>query len=187
MELALSIPNLSMGGRQAVLIAVFLVIALIILGVFITIAVASEGSKTYEQVSKVGYAIRTYWFIILLALAVTQVSIAAAFTPYKTDANPDVVLKVTGYQFNWTFDAEPEPIKAGSLVRFEAATSDVTHGVGVVDPDGKMLASVQAMPGYTNKFDLRLKKPGTYLVACMEYCGIGHHKMLSNFEVKGGE
>lgn len=184
MEVALSIPDLSMGGPQAVLIIVFLIIAICIASVFAVIAFASRGDRTYEQVSKVGYALRRYWFIALLLIATIQVSVSTAFLPYSTSAKPDAVVKVTGYQFNWTFD-NPR-IKAGSLTRFDVTTSDVTHGVGVYDPDGKLLASVQAMPGYTNKFELRLKKPGKYLVACMEYCGVGHHKMLRNFEVYRG-
>jgi cytochrome c oxidase subunit 2 len=39
------------------------------------------------------------------------------------------------------------------------------------------------MPGFTNHLDLRLDKPGSYLIACMEFCGLGHHVMASRFEV----
>lgn len=170
-----------MGGPQVVLITVFAVIVVLILAVFITIALHSEKDQTYEQVSKVGYAIRRYWFIFLLALAIVQVGIATAFLPYAKSGNPDVVVKVDGYQFNWAID--PARIPAGSLAQFDVSTSDVTHGIGLYDPDGKLMASVQAMPGYTNKFEVRLKKPGQYLVACMEYCGVGHAKMLRNLEV----
>lgn len=178
---ALSIPDLSMGGRQSVLIVVFFIIAIIIASIFVAVAFASRNDKTYAQVSKVGYGLRRYWLVLLLVVAATQVIVSAAFTPYSTSAKPDAIVKITGYQFNWTF--APQRVKAGSLTRFDVTTSDVTHGVGLYDPDGQLMASVQAMPGYTNKFEVRLKKPGKYLVACMEYCGIGHHKMLQNFTV----
>jgi cytochrome c oxidase subunit 2 len=62
-------------------------------------------------------------------------------------------------------------------------SADVNHGFGLYDPDGELLGSVQAMPGYTNHLDLRLDKPGQYLVACLEFCGLGHHEMASQFEV----
>lgn len=177
----MNIPDLSPGGPQTALLIVFGVFVILIAAVFITVAVKSSRDKPYEEVSRVGYAIRRYWLVFLVALAVIQVSVATAFLPYSKSGQPDVVVKVAGYQFNWNIDKATVP--AGSLVQFDVSTSDVTHGIGLYDPDGKLLASVQAMPGYTNKFELRLKKPGKYLVACMEYCGIGHHKMLRNLVV----
>lgn len=170
-----------MGGPQAVLIIVFAIIALLMVALFVTIAVQSSKDLPYEKVSKVGYRVRRYWLVALLLIAVIQVSVAAAFSPYSKSGRPDVVVKVSGYQFNWNIDKARIP--AGSLTQFDVTTADVTHGIGIYDPDGHLMASVQAMPGYTNKFEVRLKKPGKYLVACMEYCGIGHHKMLRNIEV----
>lgn len=177
----MNIPDLSIGGPQQLLLAVFALIVLIILGIFVTIALRSRRDVPYEDVSRKGYAIRRYWLIALIALLVIQVGTAAAFLPYKRTGQPDMAVKIDGYQFNWAIDKARIP--AGSLVEFAVTASDVTHGIGLYDPDGKLLASVQAMPGHTNKFEVRLKKPGKYLVACLEYCGIGHHKMLSNIEV----
>jgi cytochrome c oxidase subunit 2 len=173
-----------MGGPQVVLISVFAAIVLVIAAVFIKVARQASKDEPYEDVTRVGYVLRRYWFIFLIALALIQVSVASAFLPYARSGRPDVIVKVAGYQFNWNIDKAR--VKAGSLVQFDVTTSDVTHGVGIYDPSGKLLASVQAMPGYTNKFELKLTKPGRYLVACMEYCGIGHHKMLRNLEVYRG-
>jgi cytochrome c oxidase subunit 2 len=170
-----------MGGPQAVLIIVFALIAVAMAAIFVVIAINANKDIPYENVTKVGYFLRRYWLILLIAIAVIQVGISTAFMPYSKAADPDVVVKVNGYQFSWSIDKARIP--ANSLVQFDVSTADVNHGVGVYDPDGKMLASVQAMPGYTNKFQLRLKKSGTYLIACLEYCGLGHHKMLKNFEV----
>ena len=39
------------------------------------------------------------------------------------------------------------------------------------------------MPGYHNQLDLTLDKAGTYMIACLEYCGFKHHEMLREFEV----
>jgi cytochrome c oxidase subunit 2 len=177
----MNIPDLSIGGPQEVLLAVFAVIFLIIAAVFVTVALHSKGDVPYEEVSQKGYAIRRYWLVALLTLAVIQVGTAAAFLPYDKSGQPDMAVKVDGYQFNWTIDQARIP--AGSLVEFAVTSSDVTHGIGLYNPEGQLLASVQAMPGYTNKFETKLEKPGKYLVACLEYCGIGHHKMLSNIEV----
>lgn len=173
-----------MGGPQSVLIIVFSLIVVIIAAIFVAVALSSRGEVEYERVSKVGYWIRKRWLILLISVAVIQVGISTAFLPYSTSAKPDVVVKVAGYQFNWTIDKPRIP--AGSLARFDVTSSDVNHGIGVYDPDGELLASVQAMPGYTNRFELKLTKPGRYVIACLEFCGIGHHKMLSKIEVFRG-
>jgi cytochrome c oxidase subunit 2 len=61
---------------------------------------------------------------------------------------------------------------------------DVNHGLGLYGPDGVLLATVQAMPGYTNELDVTLKQTGTYRLLCFEYCGLGHHAMESRLEVR---
>lgn len=177
----MNIPDLSMGGPQVVLLTVFVFITVAIASVFVVIALASRKDEPYEKVTKVGYFLRRYWLILLIVLATVQVSISTVFMPYAKSATPDVVIKVTGYQFNWSIDTPR--VKAGSLAQFNVSTSDVNHGIGLYNPSGELLASVQAMPGYTNKFQVKLDQPGKYLVACMEYCGLGHHKMLKNLEV----
>jgi cytochrome c oxidase subunit 2 len=180
----LNIPDLSMGGPQSALIIVFALIVVIIAAIFVTVALNSRGDTDYEKVTKVGYWIRKRWLILLIAVAVIQVSVSTVFLPYSTSAKPDVVVKVSGYQFNWTID-KPR-IKAGSVARFDVTSSDVNHGIGIYDPKGELLSSVQAMPGYTNRFELKLKTPGKYVIACLEFCGIGHHKMLSSIDVYRG-
>ncbi len=177
----MTIPSLTPGTPQTVLLIVFAVIALILVAVFLAIAFNSSRDIPAEQVKETGYAIRRYWLIALVILLVCQVSVSLAFMPYRTSGAADVTVKVSGYQFNWKIDEKRLP--AGSLAQFEVTSSDVTHGIGLYDPDGSLLASVQAMPGYTNTFEVELEKPGKYLVACLEYCGLGHHKMLSEIDV----
>jgi cytochrome c oxidase subunit 2 len=38
------------------------------------------------------------------------------------------------------------------------------------------------IPGYVSQFTTRFA-PGEYLVACNEYCGVGHHMMASRLKV----
>ena len=44
-------------------------------------------------------------------------------------------------------------------------------------------ASSVWMPGFHNHLELTLDEPGTYLVSCLELCGVDHHKMSREFEV----
>lgn len=177
----MTIPSLSPGAPQTVLLIVFVLIAVILVAIFAAIALNSRKDVPTEEVVKKGYAIRRWWLVALVVLLVTQVAISLAFMPFRTDGSADVVVKVDGYQFNWNIDKPRVP--AGSLTQFDVTSSDVTHGIGLYNPAGELLASVQAMPGYTNSFEVALDKPGKYLVACLEYCGLGHHKMLRQIEV----
>ena len=103
------------------------------------------------------------------------------FLPYSSGADVGAEMKVVGGQFYWSMS--PPRVPAGTEVDFAVTSADVNHGFGVYDPDGHLLGSVQAMPGYTNHLDLRLDEPGSYLVSCMEFCGVGHHQMARQFEV----
>ena len=87
---------------------------------------------------------------------------------------------MTGAQWYWEIDKAEVPL--GKPVVFNAHTQDVTHGLGVVDSDGRILFQAQAMPGYVNQVQYIFSRPGTYRVVCLEYCGLAHHDMLSEFK-----
>ena len=74
-------------------------------------------------------------------------------------------------------------VPAGTRVRFDVTSVDVNHGVGLYDPRGRLVGSVQAMPGYHNLLDLTLRRPGVYRIRCLEYCGLNHATMESTFTV----
>ncbi len=40
------------------------------------------------------------------------------------------------------------------------------------------------MPDYTNRLFYTFTGPGHYYIICLEYCGVAHHVMNSEFEVK---
>ncbi|GAB4300406.1 MAG: hypothetical protein Kow0058_15760 [Roseovarius sp.] len=90
-------------------------------------------------------------------------------------------VNVSGGQWYWEIDTERLPL--GVPVTFLARTVDVTHGFGVMDPSGRILFQVQAMPGYVNRVAWTFAEPGTYRVVCLEYCGVAHHDMITEFTV----
>jgi cytochrome c oxidase subunit 2 len=65
----------------------------------------------------------------------------------------------------------------GARVRFDVTAADVNHGFGIYDPHGRLIGSVQAMPGYHNRLDLTLDEPGAYRIRCLELCGFYHSTM----------
>jgi cytochrome c oxidase subunit II len=171
----------SFGELQTAVVLVFAGIALS-LALFFAFAARQAGRDIpFERVQGVGYRVRPAW-LAFLALLFTAILIAALFfLPYSREAEASASVKVIGGQFYWSMT--PETVPAGSEVSFEVTSADVNHGFGVYSPRGELLGNVQAMPGFTNDMVLELDEPGTYLVSCLEFCGIKHHEMVREFEV----
>lgn len=113
---------------------------------------------------------------LLLTLVVTIVQI-----PYfRKDAAASQKIQITGRQFAWT--VSPTRIKTGAVVA-TVRSEDVAHGVGLYDPDGVLIKQVNVSPGVTQPMRFEAKKPGTYKLRCLEFCGIDHHKMANELEV----
>ena len=91
------------------------------------------------------------------------------------------MVRVTGGQFFWSLS--PDRVPAGTRVRFDVTSIDVIHGFGLYDPDGHLIGSVQALPGYHNELDLTLSEAGVYRIRCLELCGVGHSSMQNTFTV----
>jgi cytochrome c oxidase subunit 2 len=65
-------------------------------------------------------------------------------------------------------------------VTFRVTSADVMHGFQVVGTN----ANVMAVPGYVTRFTVTFPRPGEYLIACHEYCGVLHHNMVGKLIVK---
>lgn len=158
-------------------------IAVSLAGFFVFVAARTRREVPFEQVRTVGYRIRPWWFAFLAVLLASGVVVSLFFLPYSQARGHVEVVRVSGGQFYWSFS--PSSVPAGSRVRFEVTGVDVNHALGLYGPAGDLLGVVQAMPGYTNKLEVRLRDPGSYLISCLEYCGIRHHRMYRTFQVTG--
>jgi cytochrome c oxidase subunit 2 len=92
------------------------------------------------------------------------------------DARGRVHATVVGLMFTW-LPAELT-LPADTPVTFHLTSSDVIHGYQIVRTNGQAMV----VPGYISQFTTQFP-PGEYLVACNEYCGIGHHTMASRLHV----
>ena len=102
--------------------------------------------------------------------------------PHAVSAAGDVtIVNATGAQWSWEIDKQTVPL--GKPVQFNVHTTDVTHGLGLVDSAGRLLFQTQAMPGYVNRVEHVFTEAGKYQIICMEFCGIAHHAMISEFTV----
>lgn len=175
--------ELTYGDSQTTIAIVFASIAVTLVGVFAAVALRSRDQLPFERVREAGYRLRRPWLVFLSVILAAGVVTSLTLLPYPGGAQARVKVAVTGGQFYWSMS--PPELPAGGTIRFDVTSADVNHGFGVYSPDGVLLGQVQAMPGYTNHLELELEEPGTYLVSCLEYCGIGHHEMTREVKVTG--
>jgi cytochrome c oxidase subunit 2 len=174
--------EVSFGGFQLAVLAGFLVVTAALVAIFVLVARQARDNVEFEQVTDTGYRLRRYWLGFLALLLTSGVVLSLFFLPYPGSADPtSATVRVSGGLFYWSMN--PETVSAGTDINFDVTSADVNHGFGLYDPDGVLIGSVQAMPGYHNQLDLTLDKAGTYMIACLEYCGFKHHEMLREFEV----
>lgn len=82
--------------------------------------------------------------------------------------------------FAFGFQPNKIEVPAGAEVRFILTSKDVVHGFAIPATNINMMIT----PGYINTAAQTFNKPGTYLVVCNEYCGVGHQAMSMQIEVK---
>ncbi len=158
-------------------------------------------SKRFPAVSAAAatptvYRIRSVYFVVILGVAILALAFTLPKTPYPDKyegQKPDLTVKVVGEMWSWTLTPGPGVaasakgnlvLPAGKLVEFEVSSKDVNHNFGVYNSAGELVAQVQAMPDYTNRLFHRFNVPGHYYVLCLEYCGVAHHAMNTEFDVK---
>ena len=176
--------TLHYGDVQVAALAVFAALAVVFGSVFAVVALRAREQVELEQVQRSGYWLRKRWLAALVAILVCVLGISFLDLPYAGGASGRTLVTVTGGQFFWSFD--PGRVPVGSRVRFDVTSVDVNHGFGIYDPGGRLLGSVQAMPGYHNRLDLTLTRAGDYQIRCFEFCGIKHHQMEAVFRVVSG-
>ena len=111
----------------------------------------------------------------------------------RVDAQPgSVVVDVTGFQWQWTFDYPNEglsftgagaqgptmAVPVGERVRVRLHADDVIHSFYV--PQFRYKKDV--LPGRVNEFDMLVTEPGSYTGQCAEFCGLSHYEMFFTVE-----
>jgi len=131
--------------------------------------------------------------IAYTALPVVAVAVIFGFS-YVTQRNvdelsadPDVVIEVQGFQWQWQFRYEGSDVVVTGLpgdppvmvvpvdrtVRLRLMSRDVIHSFYVPD----FLAKRDAIPGVDNEIDVDVLEAGRYSGVCAEFCGLDHAKM----------
>jgi cytochrome c oxidase subunit 2 len=125
---------------------------------------------------------RVFWILVAVFIPIIGYSLSRLpyFPPQPRAADP-LVVKAVGHQWRWEID--PVTVPSGRPVEFHVSSADVNHGFAIYDPELKIVAQTQGMPGYTNVLHVKFDRAGTYRVLCLEYCGLAHHKMMTEITV----
>jgi cytochrome c oxidase subunit 2 len=129
---------------------------------------------------------------LVLVAVLLAVSVVGYQRITETSEDPDLVVDVVGYRWDWQFtyvesgvrvDAAPgdRPVlrlPVGRTIRFELHTTDVIHSFWVPEFGTKQ----DLIPRVDNAIDIDITEPGTWTGRCAEYCGLDHATM--DFEVR---
>lgn len=143
---------------------------------------SSVREEDYPSIVSRAYGFRRWLMIGMCTLGIALTS--ATLLPFPLSAgagdNPRIIKAVSG-QWYWKLDSTEAVV--GESVTFHVSTDDVNHAFALYDPNDKIIAQTQSMPGYVNKLDITFTQPGKHRILCLEYCGLAHHKMITDFHV----
>ena len=176
-------------------VAAVITLLLSLIIVAIAFFVSSKRSPSETSATSKVYRVRSVYFVVILGAVIVALAFTLPMTPYPTkfgEQKPDVMVKAIGEMWSWTLtpgsggaSAEGNLVlPVGKIVEFEVSSKDVNHNFAIYNSAGELVGQVQAMPDYANRLFYRFDVPGHYYVLCLEYCGVAHHAMNAEFDVK---
>jgi cytochrome c oxidase subunit II len=169
--------------HQSAVLDTFLLAAIAIVLIMAAIArTTTQPPEPQSAVVAVGYRLRRGWLWVLAAAAIAALLLSMPSFPYGRPATlAGTHFSVVAMQYGFEL---PASVPFDTPIVFDVTSRDVNHGFGIYDPQGRLIAQVQAMPDYVNHLPLRFEEKGRYLVRCLEYCGIAHAAMQGAFDVR---
>lgn len=162
---------------QTTILIITLLAMMGVLALILRVVLATDGPEPSANAPKTRS--RVIWAMVILGLFVSMASLRE--WPHAQADGDAMVVNITSGQ--WWWDSDTTEIPLGQQIEFRVTTEDVNHGLGIYNSDMQLLFQVQAMPNYTNKVVYTFEEPGTYQILCMEFCGLAHHEMTTEFDV----
>ena len=162
---------------QTTILLITLAVMLVALVLILRAVLATDGPEPSANANKTRS--RLLWAMVIFGVVLSVGSLRDG--PHASAREGAMVVNITSGQ--WWWDTDTTEIPLGKQVEFHVTTEDVNHGLGIYTADLRLVAQVQAMPGYTNKVVHTFDEPGTYSILCMEFCGVAHHEMTYEFDV----
>ena len=142
----------------------------------------------YAPLQVHAYRIRTklFWALVLVlgpAMIYSLLDLPYGAAQAHANASDANALAIDAKSFQWRWELSRDQVSVGQSVQFRVTSADINHGFALYDPEMRLVAQTQAMPGYTNTLNHTFDRAGTYKVLCLEYCGIAHHNMVTEIKV----
>ncbi|HEX5435967.1 MAG TPA: hypothetical protein VFW98_02320 [Gemmatimonadaceae bacterium] len=169
-----------------IVLAVLIALGIIWTAGWATVLFRSPRAVPFESIEGSETRLRLILLASFAAIAIVLFILTLRWLPYQRTriaelGLPSVTVAVKGAQWSWTLSRTHVPMAVP--IEFAVSTDDVNHDFGLYNPQGRLVAQVQAMPGYTNRLVYVFPAPGTYTVRCLEYCGLAHHVMTTSITV----
>jgi cytochrome c oxidase subunit II len=173
---------------QEVVWTVSIVLMGVLAALFAWVAVgANTALADYGPMVASAYRARTWLFglaiIVLIGVNYDTLGKLPYVSSLSTASSGAAVVPVEAVAEQWAWTITPNAFTVGQTAEFHVSSKDVNHGFAIYDPDMRIVAQVQAMPGYVNVLRYTFTRPGTYRVLCLEYCGVAHHEMNADIKV----
>lgn len=159
-------------------------VMLLILGVLLWAVVRGGGAEERRQGGLMLVVSGGIILPLVLLPVIWTMTIGAMVDLSEPTAEPAITVEVSASQ--WSYDVaclesgevtrNELSIPVGEPVRVRVTSNDVIHSFWAPQLAGKQ----DMNPGRWHEIWIEADEPGTYLVQCSEYCGIGHatHTML---------
>jgi cytochrome c oxidase subunit 2 len=171
-------------------------IALVVYGLVVYVLVRARRRSGGEP-SQRQYVFKVEFIYTAIPVAIVAVLLSLSiFTENRIDDvvdDPDLVVDVIGFQWQWQFDYVDEDVSVtgvpgvepvlvlpvGRTVRLRLESRDVIHSFWVPH----FLIKRDLTPGIENEIDVNLTEEGEWRGFCSEFCGLEHWQMT--FHVQG--
>lgn len=190
-----------LNGFHNYLLVIITAVSLFVLALMIYVCVRfNEKANPVPSKTTHNVKLEIIWTLLPVVILVS-IAIPSLRTIYYMDrtANPDMTLKVVGYQWYWNYEypdqggfkfdsymvkeadlKEGEPrlltvdnplvLPVGKKIRLQTTGGDVIHSWAMPFVGVK----IDAVPGQLNETWFEIDKPGVYHGQCSELCGQGH-------------
>jgi cytochrome c oxidase subunit II len=170
---------------QSLALQITTVLLLLLTACFVWVLRRTRGTASLHEVTEPAYRLRGRLFMLASVFGVLIALLT--LTPWPHDAHADAINRSINVKARqWAWELSEDKLRLGETVEFKVESLDVNHGFALYDPDKRIVAQIQAMPGFVNKVRYRFDRPGTYQILCLEYCGVAHHGMVADIVVEAG-
>lgn len=132
-----------------------------------------------------GRVLEVFWILLVGGVWVVINLVSVGWMPSGiggVDAGVEPSQKLNVEAAMWFFKVETPRLEPYTPTEIVAWSADTMHGLGIYDPEGRLVTTIMLMPGMKERLVLTFQ-PGKYIIRCLEYCGDGHALMTASFTV----